>query len=245
MEENEKNLDFVQQDTVSEPGPFWKMVYDPDVSFEIDDAMKIYGDDNQRAKMFAAFSEYYGEVTNPDNTAVNAFFKTPNGQASKYAPLNEVLNTIRPIMAKHGLSATQVVSSHPDYGCKVTTLVMHKDGGCMVYPALQAKPGNSSNAIQSLGAALTYLRRFSLNAAAGVCGEVDDDGNSVTENKAGKSSAKEKTAREKIADLARAKAKKNRTKVDEIVKKYAEDGLIKNIPDDKIENVIKELEEIA
>ena len=45
-----------------------------------------------------ALCKFQAEVKNPSNSAVNPFFK------SKYAPLNEILNDVRPLLAKHGLS---------------------------------------------------------------------------------------------------------------------------------------------
>lgn len=234
-QQNEVGIVEVADDTVSNDF----------MEFSLADKLVVKGSEEQKTKIFDSFVEYFGEISNPDNTAINPFFKSANGQASKYAPLNEVLNTIRPVMAKHGLACTQVVASGPEYGCKVATMLIHADGGCIMFPALQAKPGNSSNSIQALGAALTYLRRFALNAVAGVCGEVDDDGSSAGEGKTPKAPPKEKTPHEKVADMARAKAKKNRAKVNEIIQKYAGSEKIKEIPEDKINDVIKELEEIA
>ena len=128
----------------------------------------IGGNDDQRAKMFEAMSKYYAEVQNPENTTVNTFFK------AKYAPLNEVLNTIRPIMAKYGLSCTQ--NPGVDKGeCSVATLLMHSAGGYIYYPGIKGSPTKGD--VQGIGATITYLRRFAINAVAGVSGEVDDDGN--------------------------------------------------------------------
>ena len=52
-----------------------------------------------------ALAKFQGEVKNPANTAENPFFK------SKYAPLETVLNTVRPILSKHGISVIQTPST--------------------------------------------------------------------------------------------------------------------------------------
>lgn len=205
----------------------------------ITDDLRIHGTEEQVTSMFQDFVGYFGEIENPENTAVNTFF---NG--SKYAPLNEVLNTVRPVMAKHGLAITQITSCNKEDGCTVTTMLMHKNGAYIIYPALVAKPADTKNAVQGIGATLTYLRRFALNAVAAVCGEVDDDGNTNQSASTSKSPKKEQTPHQKVASVAKDKSKKNRAKVAEIIKEAAGTDLIKDIPENKIEEVLKKLEEL-
>jgi hypothetical protein len=60
-------------------------------------------------KEFAsAFAKFQADVQNPKLTAENPHFR------SRYAPLSEVLNTVRPILAKHGLSVFQDVATEED-----------------------------------------------------------------------------------------------------------------------------------
>lgn len=132
---------------------------------------EINGTDEARASMFSDLAKYYCEVTNPENNADNPFFK------SKYAPLSEVLNTIRPVMGKYGLSIIQIPKTLEGGVGSVQTVLTHKDGAYISFPPLTGKPAKAD--IQGLGAVITYLRRFSLNAIAGVAGEVDDDGNTA------------------------------------------------------------------
>lgn len=140
----------------------------PKETLESSTDLIIGGTEDQKVKMFEALSKYYSEVQNPENTTTNTFFK------AKYAPLNEVLNTIRPIMGKYGFACTQATGV--DNGdCFVSTLLTHSSGAYIYYPTLRGKPAKQD--IQGVGATLTYLRRFTLNAVAGVAGEVDDDGN--------------------------------------------------------------------
>jgi hypothetical protein len=186
--------------------------------------IEIFGTDEQRIKLFTDLSKYFGEVENPENTVVNTFFK------AKYAPLNEVLNAIRPVLSKYGLTIIQI-PTFDNTNCLVNTLMTHKDGAWISFPALKNKPTKLD--IQGMGSAITYLRRFSLNAIAGVMGEVDDDGNTATDGKpprGGKKEEKEPNVAydacvEYIAKSITPEDKKSREKMAiDIIKKYASSG---------------------
>lgn len=219
--------------------------YEPTTYHDVlDGGITIHGEAQQVVELMKSFALYYAEVKNPENTAVNAFFKRPDGSASKYSPLNEVLNATRTIMGKYGLGCIQIPITNSELGCGVTTMLTHKSGAYIIFPTLFAQPESKSNPIQALGACITYLRRFALNGIAGVCGEVDDDGNSLQGKEAPKAPVKEKTPQQKIAAMAKEKAKKNRTKVAEIIKEAAGTDSIKDIPENKFEEVYKKLEEL-
>jgi hypothetical protein len=118
--------------------------------------------------LFAALSAAQGEITNPDKNAVNTHY------SSQYADLAEVLNTIRPVFLKHGLAIIQ----SPSFDGKVasvTTILAHKTGGYIIDTA-SCVPGKTDG--QGIGAATTYLRRYSAAAFAGIAQE-DDDGESA------------------------------------------------------------------
>jgi hypothetical protein len=123
-----------------------------------------------------ALSNFQEEVRNPANSAVNPQFK------SKYAPLDVVINTVKPILAKNGLSFIQSTGSEGD-SISVTTLLIHESGEWiesdpLTLPAYQIKGGGVKefNA-QGAGSALTYARRYSLSAFLGLSSEDDDDAN--------------------------------------------------------------------
>jgi hypothetical protein len=118
--------------------------------------------------LFAAIAEAQGEIENASKNAANPHFK------SKYADLAEILNTTRPVFAKHGLSLSQF----PGFDgalASVTTIIAHKEGGYIVAVA-SCVPAKSD--AQGIGSATTYLRRYSAAAAAGIAQE-DDDGESA------------------------------------------------------------------
>ena len=120
-----------------------------------------------------ALSLAQGEMENASKTATNPHFK------SKYADLAEIINTVRPVLAKHGLSVTQF-PSYDGTLAHVETIIAHESGewmsGTTSSPVQKADP-------QGIGSATTYLRRYSLAAACNLAQE-DDDANSATKPKA-------------------------------------------------------------
>ena len=120
-----------------------------------------------------AFVKFQAEVTNPANTADNPFFK------SRYAPLNEVLNLVRPILTKYGLAVIQNPSTQGE-SVTVTTIIIHESGEWIKLDPLTLKA--DKNTAQGGGSAITYARREALSAALGISSEDDDDGNSASGN---------------------------------------------------------------
>lgn len=128
---------------------------------------------HSNAALFAALAAAQGEVENATKASTNPHFK------SRYADLAEVLNTVRPVFSKHGLAIVQ--STGFDGGMvSVTTALVHKEGGYITSVA-SCTPAKTDG--QGVGAATTYLRRYSLAAACGVAQE-DDDGQSAAHGKA-------------------------------------------------------------
>ena len=127
--------------------------------------------ENANPELFAALSSAQGEIENASKNAANPHFK------SRYADLAEVLNTVRPVFCKNGLSLTQETAFDGTL-VSVTTLIAHKAGGYLTTVS-SCQPGKSD--AQGIGSATTYLRRYSAAAAAGIAQE-DDDGNGATLN---------------------------------------------------------------
>lgn len=122
-------------------------------------------------ELFAALALAQGEIENANKNAANPHFR------SKYADLAKVLNTIRPVFAKHGLSLIQ----SPGYDgsmASVTTVLAHQSGGYMTSTA-SCVPAKAD--AQGIGSATTYLRRYGAAAVAGIAQE-DDDGNAAAHN---------------------------------------------------------------
>lgn len=117
-------------------------------------------------ELATALAKAQGELENAGKTSVNPHFK------SRYADLAEVLNTVRPVMAKHGLSVTQW-PSYDGQLASVETMLMHVSGEWMA--SVASAPLSKLDA-QGIGSATTYLRRYSLAAICGIAQE-DDDAN--------------------------------------------------------------------
>lgn len=120
------------------------------------------------SELAKALAQAQKELKNPENTADNPFFK------SKYAPLDAVLNLVRPVLAKHGLSIIQrPVSEEKQVG--VETMLLHESGQYLMGEPYLLTPAKLDP--QSAGGAITYARRYALSAMLGICGEDDSDGN--------------------------------------------------------------------
>lgn len=90
-----------------------------------------------------------------------------------YAPLDEVLQAIRPALAEEGIAIMQFLLTL-NGSVVVRTLLGHKTG-CYIWNDLRAV--SMGNDPQSIGSATMYLRRYGLMAITGCApGYEDDDG---------------------------------------------------------------------
>lgn len=99
--------------------------------------------------------------------AANPFFK------SKYASLEEVIETVRAEAGKVGLTFTQLVD-FDEHHIFVTTTIMHESGDSMTGRTPVLTKDNTDP--QKMGSGITYAKRYGLQAAFGLPSE-DDDGN--------------------------------------------------------------------
>jgi len=117
------------------------------------------------AAMALAFTEMEGAL----KTSNNPHFK------SKYADLGNVIDAIKPALARQDLFFWQVSHDTPD-GAMIETVLGHKSGGEKSLGKLFI-PASKRDA-HGFGSALTYARRYALMAAFGIPAE-DDDGNAA------------------------------------------------------------------
>ena len=106
------------------------------------------------------------QVENASKSSVNPHFK------SKYADLAEILNTVRPIFSANNIAIVQMPSFESGVA-SVETMLVHESGEFI--SSVCFSPVSKQDA-QGVGSAITYLRRYSLAAMAGIAQE-DDDGN--------------------------------------------------------------------
>src|SRR5690606_23919551 len=152
------------------------------------------------ANIAVALIGFQSEVANPEKKGINPHFK------SKYAELDDIINTIRPTLEKHGLAFVQSpVNENGQVG--IRTLLLHKSGEYIQFapvmiPLQKATP-------HQVGAALTYAKRYSLGAALGLATEEDKDANDVapqsSPKKLVKRAIKQAIQKEKQADEGRRK----------------------------------------
>lgn len=97
---------------------------------------------------------------------------------NRYASLDTIIETVRPILAAHGLAVTQ--SSEPMMDGKalsVRSLLLHESGEWLDAKAFV--PLTKLDA-QGAGGALTYGRRYSLAALLCLATDEDDDGQAAS-----------------------------------------------------------------
>lgn len=120
-----------------------------------------------------ALAAAQGEIEDASKSSTNPAFKT------KYADLAEVLQTVRPVLSKHGLSVVQTPGSLYEVAGKlvinVATTLLHKSGE-FISDTLSV-PVTKADA-QGIGACVTYGRRYALAAICGISQD-DDDGNTA------------------------------------------------------------------
>ena len=121
----------------------------------------------ETGEIFTALAKANLELDNASKNSTNPHFK------SKYADLAEVINTVRPVYAKHGMAVIQS-TGYRDGVVYVVTRICHESGQWV--ESESAAPASKLDP-QGVGSATTYLRRYSLAAMAFVAQE-DDDGQS-------------------------------------------------------------------
>jgi hypothetical protein len=127
-----------------------------------------------------ALAQAQSEVENATKGSINPHFK------NRYADLAEVLNTVRPVFASHGLSIVQS-TSYDGSLVSVTTTILHAEGG---YISSTASCVPAKADAQGVGASTTYLRRYALAAMTGIAQE-DDDGQSASHTRTAAPASKE------------------------------------------------------
>lgn len=113
-----------------------------------------------------ALAKAQGAMTSAKKSAVNPHFK------SKYADLAEVIDSIRKPLSDNSIAFTQLNTTDENGNVSVTTMLMHESGE-FIGSTFSAKPQQVT--VQGYGSTITYLRRYSAMAIAGLASD-DDDG---------------------------------------------------------------------
>ncbi len=134
-------------------------------------------------KLAAALCAVAAEIQNPikDKTA-KVVTKDGGSYSYTYADLASVLDCVRPAMAKHGVAVIQAAEIPEPGRLVVSTRLLHTSGEWIETALSDAIDPQAK--IQTLGSAITYLRRYAIQAISGIVAEDDDDGNQAQGNAA-------------------------------------------------------------
>ena len=117
-----------------------------------------------------ALIEFHNTGAAAKKAANNPFFK------SKYASLEEVIETVRAEAGKCGLTFTQIVDFE-DNVIFVRTMLLHESGEHVEGRTPVLTKDNTDP--QKMGSGITYAKRYGLQSVFGLPSE-DDDGNSAS-----------------------------------------------------------------
>jgi hypothetical protein len=129
-------------------------------------------------ELSTALAKFQAEIKNPKTTAKNPQF------SSKYAPLDVILEAVRPILGKLGLSIIQNTGGDLE-NISISTMLLHSSGEWIETDSFKfkgeqmLKGGGTKLSIQGAGSCITYGRRYQVTAILGIAGNDDDDGNSA------------------------------------------------------------------
>lgn len=123
-------------------------------------------------ELCTALSKAQGEMQSAIKDKVNPYFR------SKYADLSAVWDVARPVLSKHGLCVIQTTQMIPNSNQIVLVTTLAHCSGQWISSELPLNPAKNDS--QGVGAAITYLRRYSLSAIVGVVCDEDDDGETAS-----------------------------------------------------------------
>ena len=125
-------------------------------------------------EFYAALARCQGEI--PD-VIRNAEIKHGQNVMMEYATLDEILRTIRPVLAKHGFSIWFDTGHNYEHNLiNVMCNLCHASGEQRTSEiALPADTSGSKNIVQALGSTLTYARRYLISMMLGISTIADDD----------------------------------------------------------------------
>ena len=106
--------------------------------------------------------------------------KNAKAYGYKYTDLDTITSVIKPILARHDIAYMQSVGMNEQGQNILTTRIFNRDGEYIedstILPIIQ---GTKNNSAQTLGMAITYMRRYALCAMFGITSDEDVDANTV------------------------------------------------------------------
>lgn len=119
----------------------------------------------KKENLFTALAKFQQECP--------AIHKGTKGYGYTYADLAQIFEVINPLLKKHGLGFTQ-----PIRGNSIHTTIFHIKTGETLEGSIDIPEGGQlkgMNEFQTMGSAITYLRRYSISSILGLVTDVDND----------------------------------------------------------------------
>lgn len=122
-------------------------------------------------KLSVALVKAQGELNAVSKDGKNPHFK------STYATLQNIVESTRDILHRHGLAVVQTFSQTDGTYIDLTTTLIHESGE-WISGTITMRPTKPDP--QGLGSAATYARRYAYAAILGIVADDDDDGNAAS-----------------------------------------------------------------
>jgi hypothetical protein len=144
-------------------------------------AEATWGHSNEITESASDLVKLLGAVANPPNTRTGTIpgKEGKSGYQYRYAPLDELLDQLRPVLLAHNFGLMQFPATKGDRAY-VTTTLLHATGEYW-WCTLSLDAGRGA---QSQGAAITYARRYSLLGVLGLFNDEDGDDGGARAQKA-------------------------------------------------------------
>jgi hypothetical protein len=120
------------------------------------------------SEIWKALLEVQKEAPALQRDGLNPHFK------SQYVTLETVMQTVLPILNKHGV----VLAQSTDENNNLVTIFFHPESGGTVESVMKLHMARED--AQGYGAAMTYARRYAIMGMLGLVADADDDGNAAS-----------------------------------------------------------------
>lgn len=146
--------------------------------------------------------------------------KSKKAHNTSYAPLEDIVKVVQPILSKYGFSVSFTTEQQGLDAVTINCILQHKDGHntstSLMLPTKAVN--NSMNAMQAIGAAISYGKRYTICGILNIATAQDDDNNGFAVN------AKIESAKRSLTDARLEKAieqiKLGNTTVDSVINSY-------------------------
>jgi hypothetical protein len=122
--------------------------------------------------LVSALAKAQANMSNATLNKINPHFR------SRYADLSAIRDAVVPALSEQGVALIQIIETR-EHGTVVVTRLMKGEevlsSECPVIVSEKCKP-------QEFGSALTYARRYSMAAIAGISADEDDDANAAQDS---------------------------------------------------------------